>query len=464
MNLRFFNKDVPLRNLVFVIGEGLLIYLAILTAAFLRLGYSGALLSLREVLAKASLIMVVCQCALYYNELYNLKVTDTSLELGLRLTKAMGVASVGLALIYYFSPSLMMPRGIFFIGLPLIIILIVPWRYAYKWTLKKRMFAERIAILGTGDLCRRIIDEMKTQPDVGYEVVALLSTDSPPKVGDTQGIPVLSIKGTLLDLVDRLRVKKIVVAMDEKRGALPVGELLRCKMEGISVLEGVSLYEEMTGKVLVQKIIPSDIIFSQGFRKSRMTLTIKRATGLLLATIGLFLAFPLLVIIAIAIKLDSKGPVLYCQNRCGAKGRVFKVFKFRSMRDKAEAQSGPVWAKSDDERITRVGRILRNCRLDELPQLWNVLKGDMSFVGPRPERPEFVEKLGQQIPYYLERHSVKPGITGWAQVCYRYGASVEDTLEKLEYDLFYVKNMSFALDMLIIFKTLKIVLLQDGAR
>jgi FlaA1/EpsC-like NDP-sugar epimerase len=168
MNLRFFNKDVPLRNLVFVMGEGVLIYLAILAAAFLRLGYSGGLLHLREILAKTSLIMVVCQCALYYNELYNLKVTDTYLELGLRLTKAMGVASVGLALIYYFFPSLMMARGIFFIGLPLIIILIVPWRYAYKWTLRKRMFAERIAILGTGDLCRRIIDEIKTRPDVRF--------------------------------------------------------------------------------------------------------------------------------------------------------------------------------------------------------------------------------------------------------------------------------------------------------
>ena len=279
-----------------------------------------------------------------------------------------------------------------------------------------------------------------------------------------QGIPHFSINQPLCELATSLHAQKIIVAMDEKRGKLPTEKLLRCRMKGIQILEGATLYEELTGKIFVEKLNPSWFIFSDGFRKSRITRFMKRITGLIAASVGLLLTLPLIALIALAIKLDSKGPVIFKQDRSGQDGRIFKLCKFRSMIDKAEAACGPCWAADNDERITRAGRILRKYRLDEIPQMWNVLKGDMSFVGPRPERPEFVNKLAEAIPYYIERHTVKPGITGWAQVSYRYGASVKDACEKLKYDLFYIKNMSLIMDLIIIFKTAKIVLLRSGAR
>ncbi len=464
MVFRIFNKDVPARNLLFVIGEGVLIYLAVLVAAFLRLGSVHASFLSGEVISKAILIMVVCQLSLYYNELYNLKVTDTNVELGLRLTKAMGVASIVLAIIYYFIPSLMMGRGIFFISLVFLVLLVVPWRYAYNWVLKKKMFAEKVMILGLGDLSRQIINEIKDRPDSGYQVAGIVPTTDASSLSFSRDVPVFSNNGTVCELADSLHITKIIVALDEKRGILPTKELLRCKMQGIKVLQGETLYEELTGKLFVEKLNPSWLIFSDGFKKSRLTRFAKRATGLVMATVGLLVTLPLVSLIALAIKLDSKGPVFFRQDRCSEGGRTFRVLKFRSMIDNAEADSGPCWATDDDARVTRVGKILRKYRMDELPQMWNVLKGEMSFVGPRPERPEFVEKLAERIPYYSERHTVKPGITGWAQVSYSYGASVEDALEKLKYDLFYVKNMSFAMDLLILFKTAKIMLLKSGAR
>ena len=235
-------------------------------------------------------------------------------------------------------------------------------------------------------------------------------------------------------------------------------------MSGMTILEGESFYEKWAGKILAENINPSWLIYSDGFRKSRFTKFIKRLTGLVLSSLGLLLALPVTAVIAIAIKFESRGPVIYRQKRCGQDGRIFNLCKFRSIIDNAEGSSGPVWAMDDDDRVTRVGKIIRKFRLDELPQLWNVLKGDMSFVGPRPERPEFVEELEKIVPYYSERHTVKPGITGWAQVSYGYGASVEDALEKLKYDLFYIKNMSMLFDFMVILKTAKIVIQQSGAR
>jgi sugar transferase (PEP-CTERM system associated) len=376
----------------------------------------------------------------------------------------MGVASIVLALIYYLVPSLMMGRGVFFTSLVFLILLVVPWRYVYSWILRKKMFAEKVLVLGMGTLSGQIIDEILNRPDCGYKVAGLvsMSTSSPSSL--SKEIPHFKMDSHLDKLVNSLRATKIVVAMDEKRGMLPTDVLLRCKLNGITVLEGESLYEELTGKLFIEKLNPSWLIFSDGFRKAPTARFFKRITGLVMATLALILTLPLFCLIAIAIKLDSEGPVFYKQNRCTEGGRIFKVLKFRSMVENAEAQSGPRWASDDDPRVTRVGHIIRKFRLDELPQIWNVLKGDMSFVGPRPERPEFVQKLLKQIPYYGERHTVKPGITGWAQVSYRYGASVDDALEKLKYDLFYAKNMSLALDLLIMFKTIKIVLLGSGAR
>lgn len=465
MTLRVFKKDLPLRNLLFVIGEGALIYAAVLIAAFLRLDSASFLY--REVLGKAIVIMAVCQTCLYYNELYNLKVTDTALEMSLRLTKALGIASILLALVYYCIPSLLIGHDIFFITLVFLIILIVSWRFGYYWILKKKMFTEKVMILEGGMLSQEIIDEITSRPDSGYHVSAIISSNSTSPSASTAssgGIPRFSMNQTLCELAESLYTQKIIVAMDEKRGILPTEALLRCRMKGIQIIEGATLYEELTGKIFVEKLNPSWLIFSDGFTKSSSTRILKRITGFFVASVCLLLLLPLIGIIALAIKLDSKGPVIFKQRRSGEHGNPFMLHKFRSMIDNAEAACGPIWAATNDRRVTRVGRILRKYRLDEIPQMWNVLKGDMSFVGPRPERPEFVKKLSEKIPYYSVRHTVKPGITGWAQVSYRYGASVKDACEKLKYDLFYVKNMSLVMDLIIIFKTAKIVLLKSGAR
>jgi sugar transferase (PEP-CTERM system associated) len=256
----------------------------------------------------------------------------------------------------------------------------------------------------------------------------------------------------------------IIVALDQKRGILPYNELLNCKLSGLSIIDGESFYERITGKILVDKISPSWLIFSDGFVKSRAARITKRFVGLVMSSILLIIFFPLMLLIAIAIKLDSRGPVIFSQERVGENEKLFVLYKFRSMKSNAEEETGPVWASNEDPRVTRVGKIIRKLRLDEMPQLWNVFKGDISFAGPRPERPFFVEKLKKIVPYYKERFTVKPGITGWAQTKYGYGASVEDALEKLKYDLYYIKNMSWVMDLIIIFHTIKIVLLGRGSR
>jgi len=464
MSLRIFHKEVPLISLLFIFGETILICTAVASAAFVRFGSIQASFLSSEVLIKSLLVTVICQVTSYYNELYDLKIVNSYFELSLRLTKALGITCILLALFYYFIPSLMIGPGVFFISLVFLVLFIVPWRFAYNWILKKKMLTEKIILLGTGDLARQIINEIKSTPDSAYDISGIVTQGSSSRLNFTHDIPFFNNNGDLCDLTWKLGAKKIVVAMDEKRGKLPTKELLTCKMDGIKVLQGETLYEELTGKLFIERLNPSWLIFSEGFGKSPGTQLLKRLSDFILATIGLLLALPVICLTALAIKLDSKGPVLYRQKRCGEGCKTFEMLKFRSMVEDAEDNSGPQWASDHDQRITGVGRILRRYRLDELPQTWNVFKGNMSFVGPRPERPEFIEQLAQKIPYYSQRHTIKPGITGWAQVSYRYSASIEDTFEKLKYDLFYVKNMSMPLDLLILLKTIKIVLLNKGSR
>jgi sugar transferase (PEP-CTERM system associated) len=464
MNLRLFNKDLPLRKVIWVVGEGLLMYGAVLLSAFIRFGNLREPFPIEHFFAKTLVILVVCEFCLYFNDLYDLKVTDTYLELGLRLIKAIGFASITLAVIYYWFPSLLVGRGVFFLSLYLLVFLVVSWRYGYNWMLKRKMLTERVLILGSGKLSRIILDEINSRVDSGYEIAGIVSMNSAPTDQVPETIPHLTWTGDLWGVVESHQIKKIVVAVDDRRGRLPLDELLHCKTNGVAVLEGHSFYEKMAGRILAENINPSSFIFSDGFRKSRLTRSLKRYGDLILATIGLLLTLPLTIVIAIAIKLDSRGAVFYKQARCGEGNRVFELWKFRTMIDNAEAVCGPTWALENDSRVTRIGKILRKSRLDEIPQMWNVLKGDMSFVGPRPERPEFVQELRSMIPYYSERHTVKPGITGWAQISYRYGSSVQDALEKLKYDLFYTKNMSIVLDLVVIFRTIKIVLHRSGAR
>ena len=266
------------------------------------------------------------------------------------------------------------------------------------------------------------------------------------------------------EIASQGNVDRIIVALEERRGRLPTEELLKCRMEGISVEEGIAFYEHLTGKLLVERAYPSFLIFSNGFTKSTFDRSVKAAMDYFLSSVGLIISLPIMALVALAIKIDSPGPIFYRQKRAGKNGKILKLLKFRSMRNDAEKETGPVWAKENDGRITRVGKILRKLRMDEIPQMINVFRGEMSFVGPRPERPHFVEQLKKEIPFYEKRLAAKPGITGWAQIEYPYGASKNDALEKLKYDLYYIKNMSIFSDLSIIFRTIKIVLFGRGAR
>ncbi len=465
--LRIFKQYYPARNFFFAFGEGLFIFVAVLLASWMILGIDAFFIESTEIYLKAFLIMFVCQMCLYYNGLYNLKVVDSVAEMGIRLLQALGVATIILALIYFIFPSSLIARGVYFITIGIVLMLIILWRLGYTIILERGMFNQKILVLGSSKLAEDILYEIKDTRDCGYEVSMLV-----PDFKDNTAFFHQNFKNIIIEknyegiceVSKGLGVRKIVVALKEKRGALPVKELLRCRTSGIEILEGVSFYEMLTGKLIVEQISPGWLIFSEGFRKSLLLKVFKRVGDIILSFIMLVLLLPLLLLVSLFIKLDSKGPVFFSQERVGENRKFYMVHKFRSMQSGAEKHSGPVWAQSDDDRVTRVGRFIRKWRIDEMPQLWNVFKGEMSFVGPRPERDFFVSRLEEAIPYYGERFTVKPGVTGWAQISYPYGASVEDAMEKLNYDLFYIKNMSALMDLMIVFRTVKTVLFGEGAR
>ncbi|MEA2091163.1 MAG: TIGR03013 family XrtA/PEP-CTERM system glycosyltransferase [Campylobacterota bacterium] len=317
----------------------------------------------------------------------------------------------------------------------------------------------RCLVVGVGDLACDIGEAIEEESNsyclVGYiqPQGAEIKVDVDKIIGMVESLPESAVQQ---------RVGKIVVALNERRGVLPFQELLSCRFAGIEVVDAVTFYEEATGQLKIQDINPDWFIYSTGFSFGDIIRFCKRSLDIFFALIGIILTLPILPLIALAIKLESPGVVLFSQVRVGENGHDFKIYKFRSMRQDAEAVSGAVWAGEDDPRITRVGNFLRKTRLDEIPQLFNVFMGNMAFVGPRPERPEFISNLEKEIPYYSKRHALKPGVTGWAQVCYPYGASVEDSMMKLKYDLYYVKNFSIFLDLKIILKTVKVVLLGKG--
>ena len=465
--LRIFKQYYPIRNIFFFIGEGIAIFAAVMVASWLLLSV-GLFGFDRWLCLKIFLISLVCQTCLYYNDLYDLKVTDSFQELGIRLLQALGTAAIILAGIYLVFPKTIVGSGIFAISIVFVIILIVSWRFFYAIVLKHGIFNQKIILLGSGLLAQNILNEIINRKDSGYTVAvnvwdSLEDSDFLSKQKQAETIYKKDYDG-LCELADQLDIKKVVVAIKERRGALPLRELVKCRVKGINVIEGTSFYEMLAGKLIVDQINPAWIIFSEGFYKSRTRRFIKRSIDLMICLAMLILFSPLIIVTTILIKIDSTGPVLFFQERVGKNKKPYMLYKFRSMFEDAEAQSGPVWASDNDKRITRIGSVIRKWRIDEIPQLWNVLKGDMSFVGPRPEREFFIKKLEEIIPYYGERFSVKPGITGWAQVCYGYGASVDDAVEKVNYDLFYIKNMSSFMDLMIILRTIKIVLFGKGAR
>ncbi len=463
--LRILRQYFPVRNMIFLVLEGLIISGTFLVSSVL-LTFSNSYLFDFLLLFRIALITMICQTCLYYNDLYDFDIIPSVPEISVRLLQALGIASIALALIYYIFPLAILDQRIYMLSILLLMVFIILWRLGYIHMLNRGMFNKRIILLGSSDLARKIYDEISSAIDCGYSISGVVP--GPNGDHDELDVPESLItqmgNDTLYSFAEKNNIDKIVVVLKEKRGYFPVDELVQCRTAGIDVLEGSSFYEMLAGKVLVRNINPSWLIFSEGFQKSKLKSAFKRIEDIVLSTTMLILLSPLLIITAMLIKLDSKGPVLFSQDRVGKGKKEYMMHKFRSMVADAEKKTGPVWAGENDSRITRVGRVIRKYRIDELPQLWEVLSGKMSMVGPRPERKHFTDQLEQQIPFYSQRFNVKPGLTGWAQVCYDYGATMEDAVEKLNYELFYIKNMSLMLDIVIIMKTVKTVLFGRGAR
>jgi sugar transferase (PEP-CTERM system associated) len=464
--IRILLYRLTFRSLALVVCETALIFSALAIASYIRLGVPGLeTLGTSEGLSKALFIAAVTQLCLYYADLYDLRLLQDRRTMFVQIVHALASACLLLALIYYWFPAYSLGRGIFAYGAFLIIAAVIGWRLAFEGLSRRAGPRERLLLVGTTPAALSLARELfERRHDLGVEIVGFVDPD-PSRIGAPVINPgVIGVVEDIPALVKAKRVDRVVVSLSDARGKLPMDKLLEMRLDGVTFDHLASVYEEYTGKIAVENLRPSWLIFSAGFKKSAVLSGFKRGLDIALAIVGFLLAWPIMALVAIATKLTSPGPALYHQQRVGQHGRVFTVHKFRTMRPDAEAATGPVWAsKQGDSRVTPVGSLLRRSRLDELPQLWNVFKGEMSFVGPRPERPEFVAELTKSIPFYGQRHVVRPGITGWAQVRYTYGASVEDSLQKLQYDLFYIKNLSIALDLFIVLQTIKTVLLRRGA-
>jgi sugar transferase (PEP-CTERM system associated) len=402
--------------------------------------------------------IAVVQGSFYLFDLYDLRLIRQRATLFIRIIQAIGLAAISLAVIFYLSPQMMLGRGVYLISLLLVLTVMTCWRVFVMWLLGHPRLAERVLILGTEESAVEIAREVLDRSEEGYKIIGFVG-DDPKLVGQSLINPcVLGLSSELEELVRLHKADRIVIAMSDLRGHLPVNPLLKMRLrDGIAIEESSSFYERLTGKISIDMLRPSRLVFSNNTRRTRLYKHGRRAVEVLAALIGLALSLPLMVLVAIAIKLDSRGPILYRQRRVGAHNGVFEIIKFRSMH---------IDAKADERRsrTTRVGRLIRRLRIDELPQLINIFRNEMSFIGPRPERPVFVSRLEREIPYYSQRHLLKPGLTGWAQIRFSPSSSIEDAAERLQYDLYYIKNQSLVLDAIIVFETVRIALFGRGAR
>jgi sugar transferase (PEP-CTERM system associated) len=462
--IKVLNQYFPGRLFVLLVTENMLILVGIFAAIWYQVGdVRLGLVAYPVVFGKVLVITLVCQGCLYYADIYDLRNISSRIEVLLRVLQALGVAALLLAALFYLVPEMRLETGIVETSLVAIVFVILSWRILVEWLNRAYGAGERVLLVGSGDAAHSLAEELQRRNDLPIAVIGTVPEEDAPAAlpGDPK---VLGTLDGLADVIAESRPDRVVIALRERRRQLPIDVLLHYRMRGMLIEEASTLFQKLTGKIPVESINPSALIFTDGFLQSAWRRVLGRICGFLLAVLFLVLFGPLVLLVAVLIKLDSRGPALYRQQRVGLNGKNFDVLKFRSMRMDAEQASGPVWAAEEDPRVTRVGRYLRKLRLDELPQVINVLRGEMAFVGPRPERPHFVKQLKEQIPFYDLRHSLRPGITGWAQVSMHYGATVEDSRAKLEYDLFYIKNCSFSFDFLILFQTIKIVLFGRGAR
>jgi sugar transferase (PEP-CTERM system associated) len=400
---------------------------------------------------------------LYLGDLYNFQVQFGSGELALRAGLASATAAVLIAAVGYAIPLLRFGRMAFLAITAASTAGLMAFRLITRQVVSHQILQRRVLVLGT-TLADMVISWEGHYGLLPFRIVGFLDDDPNAQDHLPPGYDLRGSVKELLSVIESFRPDILLVALTDLRGTLPLNDILECRFRGVRVEEWTSFFEKLTGKIFINSLRPSWLVFSDGAVNTRLAETVRRTSDVLLSLVGLILSAPLLGLAALCIKLNSAGPVLFRQERVGKDGRVFTLYKLRSMYVDAEQMTGPVWASQDDPRVTRVGRVLRKIRLDEIPQMFNVLIGDMSFIGPRPERPLFVNQLKEQIPFYVLRFAVKPGITGWAQVMYPYGSTVEDALEKLQYDLYYIKNMSTFLDLLILLRSIQVVLFGRGAR
>jgi exopolysaccharide biosynthesis polyprenyl glycosylphosphotransferase len=459
--IRFLNAYFPTRTVLLGASEALLAAAAFVLALIAAMGpfHAQVFIGYEQGGARIALVVCVFILCMYYFDLYDSMVLRSQREVFTRLIQVFGTVCLILSFVYTLFPAMRLQQDVFIVGALVAASLTMLSRRLFGLVNTWPAFMERVLVLGDGTLAQTLLKEIHDRPEVGIRVVAHISEDQDLGSPGTPGMPAFAAE------IDRaahaLRVQRIIVSMKERRGRLPVESLLELKKRGVMVQNGSELYEVITGKIPLETLHPSMLLFSPGFQISHAFRLYKRSFSFVFSFVALLATSPLMLLIAIAIKADSTGSVIFRQRRVGKDGKIFMLYKFRSM---YEGVDGRRPAEEDDERCTRSGRWLRATRLDELPQLWNILRGDMHVVGPRPFVPEQEAKLATEIPFYNLRWSVRPGATGWAQVNRGYCSTIEENAEKLAYDLFYIKNLSVGLDLLVVFKTVKILLLGRGAR
>jgi len=466
MPVRIFRHYVNLPIMLLAVVEAVGLTAIPYLAALLRFDadIQSAEQSVGWLAPRAVLFAAVAMTCMVAMGLYSARQRAKTTGLVVRISASLVLATAAMALLSYLVPQVHIGRGVLGIAAVGALIFIGLSRVVFGRLVNDEVFKRRVLIYGVGRQAQSVSMLRRRADQRGFVVVGYVPSGS-----DRQVVPperIANIESSLLDYARRMEVDEIIVAMDDRRREFPVHQLLECRLAGIEVIDVVTFLERETGKVRLDVLNPSWIIFSEGFRRDSVRRVSERAFDLLAASVLVVLTWWIMLLTALAILIEDgpRASILYRQIRVGLDGRNFQVLKFRSMRTDAEQEGQARWAQSSDSRVTRVGACIRKLRIDELPQILNVLRGDMSFVGPRPERPEFVNRLSESIPYYRERHCVKPGITGWAQLCYPYGSSEHDATEKLQYDLYYVKNHSLLFDLMILLQTAEVVLLGKGAR
>jgi sugar transferase (PEP-CTERM system associated) len=456
--IRLFNVYYSTRTLVLLACEAILVCGSFTIATTSLLGFDNSYIELfyGNGLVKITGITILTMLFSYYFDLYEPQRISQRWEAYFRLLLVLSALSFVLAGIIFFFPQIDIGHNVLAAGILILTILLIAWRGIDEWITGLSLFRERVYVLGYGDRASHVVEILRSRRDAGMQVVGWTGEKNDKHPEDCAG-----------DLRPFCRPKpdldRVIVAMEDRRGSLPIRELLDLRLRGVVIEDAVTVLERLLGRLPLEALTPSALIFTDGFKVKAPQQIGRRLVSFFVALVALLICLPFIPFIALAVRLSSPGAVLFKQTRVGLRGRLFTIYKFRTMHLNAET-TGAVWATKEDPRITPLGKFMRKTRLDEIPQLWNVLRGDMGFVGPRPERPEFVHWLSSEIPYYDLRHMIRPGLTGWAQVRYQYGATLEETKRKLEFDLYYLKHLSLGLDLLILFETLKTIALRRGAQ